>query len=312
VARALWKGAISFGLVTIPVALYTAKSTRDDIAFHMLHKDDLSRIRNKRVDEEDHEVAYEDVVRGYEYEKDQYVVIDEDDLRKANVEATQTIDIMHFVDGSEIDIAYYNTPYYTEPTKAGRKAYALLRETLKRTGKVGVAKIVIRERQHLCAVIADGPALLAYTLRWPYQLREATELELPGEDLEKLNVSPQELKMAEQLVEAMATPWEPAQYTDTYHDDLLRLIDEKVKTGTVSAPGAPRAEAPGGKVVDIMTLLKRSMERQGSAPGAAADAAGGVAGAAPKTADAAATAGDEDEPAATKKSSRSGRARKAG
>jgi DNA end-binding protein Ku len=259
-ARALWKGAISFGLVTIPVALYPAKSTEGDINFHMLHKDDLSRIRNKRVDEEDHEVAYEEVVRGYEYEKDQYVVIEDDELRKANVEATQTIDIMHFVDGGEIDIAYYSTPYYTEPTKAGRKAYALLRETLKSTRRVGVAKIVIRERQHLCAVIA-------YTLRWPYQLRDAVDLDLPGEDLDKLNVSPQELKMAAQLVEAMTAKWDPEQYTDTYRDDLLRVIEEKVKSGKVTESAAPRREAPEGKVVDIMTLLKRSMEQQNANSG---------------------------------------------
>ena len=266
-ARALWRGAISFGLVTIPVALYPAKSTQGDINFHMLHKDDLSRIHNKRVDEEDHEVPYEDVVRGYEYEKDQYVVIDEDDLRRANVEATQTIDIMHFVDGREIDIAYYDTPYYTEPSKAGRKAYALLRETLQRTQRVGVAKIVIRERQHLCALIADGPALLAYTLRWPYQLRDASDFDLPGEDLDKLNVSPQELKMAEQLVEAMTADWEPDQYTDTYREDLLRVIEEKVKGGEVTEVAAPRPEAREGNVVDIMALLKRSMEQRTAAGG---------------------------------------------
>ncbi len=261
-ARALWRGAISFGLVTIPVALYPAKSTQGDINFHMLHKDDLSRIHNKRVDDEDHEVPYEEVVRGYEYEKDQYVVIDEDDLRRANVEATQTIDIMHFVDGRKIDIAYYDTPYYTEPSKAGRKAYALLRETLQRTQRVGVAKIVIRERQHLCALIADGPALLAYTLRWPYQLRDASDFDLPGEDLDKLNVSPQELKMAEQLVEAMTADWEPDQYTDTYREDLLRVIEEKVKGGEVTEVAAPRPEAREGNVVDIMALLKRSMEQR--------------------------------------------------
>jgi DNA end-binding protein Ku len=167
---------------------------------------------------------------------------------------------MHFVDGSQIDIAFFDTPYYTEPTKPGRKAYALLRETLKRTNKVGVAKIVIRERQHLCALIVDGPVLIAYTLRWPYQLRAADELDLPGDDLEKLQVSPQELGMAQQLVEAMVADWNPEQYRDTYREDLLKLIDEKVKTGSVSQPvEAPPAE-PGAKVVDIMALLKQSME----------------------------------------------------
>lgn len=266
-ARALWKGAISFGLVTIPVSLYPAKSTRGNVTFHMLHKPDLSRVHNKRVDDENHEVPYEEVVKGYEYDKDQYVVIGEADLEAANVEATQSIDIMHFVDGEEIDIAYYDTPYYTEPSKAGRKAYVLLRETLKRTDKVGVAKIVIRERQHLCAVIADGPVLLAYTLRWPYQLRDASDFSLPSENLDDLGVSPQELKMAEQLVEATATAWEPEQYHDTYRDDLLKLIDEKVKSGEVTEVSEPpKRKARESNVVDIMSLLKRSMEQQKSGP----------------------------------------------
>ncbi len=261
-ARALWKGAISFGLVAIPVSLYTAKDARGDLTFHLLHKDDLTRIHNKRVDENEHEVSYEDLVRGYEYEKDRYVVLGDGDFAAANVEATQSIDIMHFVEADAIDLAYYDTPYYTEPTKAGRKAYALLRETLRQTGKVGVAKVVIRERQHLCALVPDGDALLAYTLRWPYQLRDASELDLPGE----VEVSEQELNMARQLVEAMASDWVPEQYHDTYRDDLLRLIDEKVKSGRLTeATEAPKTEAREAEVVDIMSLLKQSMERRKAA-----------------------------------------------
>jgi DNA end-binding protein Ku len=264
-ARALWKGAISFGLVTIPVSLYPAKDAGGNLAFHLLHKNDLTRVHNKRVDENEHEVPLEELVKGYEYEKDQYVVIGEADFEAANVEATQTIDIMHFVTSADIDVAYYDTPYYTEPSKAGRKAYALLRETLKTTGKVGVAKVVIRERQHLCALIPDGLALLAYTLRWPYQLRDASEFDLPGE----IEVSPQEVGMARQLVETMATEWKPEQYHDTYRDDLLKLIDEKVRSGRlteVSEP--PKREARESNVVDIMTLLKRSMEQQQKAAAA--------------------------------------------
>lgn len=261
-ARALWKGAISFGLVTIPVALYPAKSAQGDISFHLLHRDDLRRVHNKRVDEAGHEVAYEDLVKGYEYEKDRYVVVDDDDLRRANVEATQTIDIMHFVAAESIDIAYYDTPYYTEPSRAGRKAYALLREVLARSDRVGVAKIVIRERQHLCAVVADGPALLAYTLRWPYELRGSSELDLPEPDVEKLGVSQQELKMAEQLVDAMTSAWTPEEYTDSYRDDLLRLIETKVQGGEVAEETAPPPDVHGAEVVDILALLKRSIQQQ--------------------------------------------------
>jgi DNA end-binding protein Ku len=263
-ARALWKGAISFGLVTIPVSLYPAKDAREDVSFHMLHREDLQRVHNKRVDEAGHEVALEDIVKGYEYERDQYVVLEPADLKRANVEATQSIDIMLFVDVGDIDVTFYDTPYYTEPTKLGRRAYALLRETIRRTGKVGVAKIVIRERQHLCAVLADGLAIVAYTLRWPYQLRDGADLDLPSENLDDLAVTDQELKMAEQLVGAMVGEWQPEQYHDTYRDDLLRMIEEKVKGGKVTARTEPKPPE-GAEVVDIMALLRRSVEEKRTA-----------------------------------------------
>jgi DNA end-binding protein Ku len=263
VPRPLWKGAISFGLVTIPVSLYPAKDARDSVTFHMLHAADLRRVHNRWVDDAGHEVPYADVVKGYEYERDQYVVIGKADIEAAAIEATQSIDIMHFVDGAEIDIAMFDTPYYTEPAKMGRKAYALLRETLKRTNKVGVAKIVIRERQHLCALLPQGPVMLAYTLRWPYQLRASSELELPGEDAGGAEVSPEELKMAEQLVDAMTAPWSPAQYQDTYHDHLLRLIKDKVEKGEVTAaPTAAPEEKREAEVVDIVDLLRKSVEKR--------------------------------------------------
>jgi DNA end-binding protein Ku len=259
--RPLWKGAISFGLVTIPVSLYPAKNARDTVTFHMLHGPDLRRVHNLWVDEEDHQIPYEEIVKGYEYEKDRYVVIAKADLEAASIKATQTIDIMHFVDGAEIDIAFYDTPYYTEPATMGRKAYALLRETLKKTGKMGVAKVVIRERQHLCAILADGPVILAYTLRWPYQLRGASDLDLPGEDLAELDLSPEELKMAGQLVEMMSSTWKPEQYRDTYREELLRLVSEKVDKGEITAaPPAPPREEREAEVIDIVALLKRSVE----------------------------------------------------
>jgi DNA end-binding protein Ku len=266
-ARALWKGVISFGLVTIPISLYPAKDARENIAFHLLHRDDLRRIHNKRVDEAGHEVAIEDLVKGYEYEKDRYVILEPADFEAANVEATQSIDILQFVDVGDIDIMFYDTPYYTEPAKAGRRAYALLRETIKRTGKVGVGKIVIRERQHLCMITADGPVILAYTLRWPYQLRAPSELDLPGEDLNELGLSPEELRMAQQLVEAMVSDWRPDKLRDTYHDDLLKMIDAKVKGGELT-PAAPAGrDSPEGEVVDIMALLRKSVEERASKTG---------------------------------------------
>jgi len=267
-ARPLWKGAISFGLVTIPVSLYPAKSAREDVRFHMLHGSDMRRVHNRWVDDEGHDVPYDEIVKGYEYERDRYVVVTDSELEAANVTATQSVDIMHFVQAASVDLALYDTPYYMEPAAMGRKAYALLRETLKRTGKVGVARLVIRERQHLCAVVPDGQALLAFTLRWPYQLRSASELELPPEDLEEVGVSPQELKMAEQLVEAMTTDWDPGQYRDTYRDDLLRVIDQKVKTGAVQpAVGTSAIAEAGAEVIDILALLKKSVEERTKSTG---------------------------------------------
>ena len=295
-ARALWKGAISFGLVAIPVSLYPAKDVRDSVSFHLLHRDDLQRVHNKHVDEQGHEVAPEDIVKGYEYERDQYVVLEAADLKRANVEATQTIDIMQFVDAADIDITYYDTPYYTEPAKTGRRPYALLREIIRRTGKVGVGKIVIRERQHLCAVVADGPAIIAYTLRWPYQLRGAADLDLPSENLDDLAVTDQELKMAEQLVGAMVGEWQPEQYRDTYRDDLLKMIDEKVKGGKITGPKQAKP-AEGAEVVDIMALLRRSIEQRKAAP-----VEGTPAETAPAKKRTARSAGDE--PAAGKRSAR--------
>jgi DNA end-binding protein Ku len=266
---AMWKGAISFGLVTIPVSLYPAKNSENDISFHLLDRRDMRPVHNKRVDDEDHEVEWDDIVKGYEYEPGRFVLVGDEDFRAANVEATQTLDIIAFVDGAEIDTAFYDTPYYTEPAKQGRKAYALLRETLERTGKVGVAKIVLRTRQHLCALRADGAMLVVEILRWPYQLRDASDFELPARDLGELGVSPAELKMAEQLVGAMVAKWDPSQYRDTYHDDLLALIHGKVERGELTevseVPAAAGDEAAQGTVVDIMALLKRSVEEKKTA-----------------------------------------------
>ena len=258
--RSIWKGTISFGLVTIPVSLYTAENRRS-ISFNMLDGRDMSRIQQRRVNATTgEEVPYEEIVKGYEYEKGEYVVMSEEELKAASPEATQTVNITGVVKAGEIPHMYFETPYYLEPSKQGRKAYALLREILRKNNYVGIGKVVIRTREYLAAVIPQGPLLLLDLMRYPSELRDADELDLPGEDLKKLGIDKRELEMAQRLVEAMATPFEPGEYIDTFHDAVMELIERKAETGTigVATPSEEPREAP--KVVDIMSLLKRSLE----------------------------------------------------
>jgi len=258
--RAIWKGSISFGLVTIPVTLDPG-ARRSELKFHMLDGRDDAPVRYVRVNERTgEEVPWEDIVKGYEYEKDSYVIVTDDDFRAANVKATETVDIIDFVRAEEIDPRYFDTPYYLEPRKEGRKAYALLREALRKSGYVAIAKVVVKTRQHLAAIIVLGDLLLLEQLRYPYELRDPAELDLPSRNLQELGVVEKELEMAGQLVESMVGRWEPEKYKDTYRDDLLALIDKKAKVGEIEAPAAALAEERGGEVVDIMSLLKKSVE----------------------------------------------------
>jgi DNA end-binding protein Ku len=263
-ARPLWQGSINFGLVNIPVGLYSAEAD-GSIDFDLLDRRDFSRVRYRRVNEKTGlEVPWNEIVKGYEYEKGEYVALSDDDFLKANVEATQSIDILDFVDGADMSPIYFDKPYYVAPLKNGQRAYALLREVMKRTGKIGIARVVIRTRQHLAALLVDGPVLILNVLRFSHELRDASVLDLPAP--KSAAGSNQELKMAEQLVEAMAGKWDPKKYRDEYHEDILRMIDKKIKSGQtkVIEPAEP-APVPKrqGKVVDIMHLLRRSMEQAG-------------------------------------------------
>jgi DNA end-binding protein Ku len=261
-ARAIWKGSISFGLVNIPVGLYAAE-TRNDISFKMLDKKTMSPIHYKRVSEEGgKEVPWEQTVRGYEFESGQYVVLSDADLKSAAPEATQTIDIVDFVDLDEISPLYFDKPYYLGPDKKGAKAYALLRETLRRTGKVGIAKVVIRTREYLSAVVARGDVMTLELMRYAHELRDPEDLDIPHG---KQGVSDREIDMAERLVEGMVSAWDPDKYKDTYRDDLMKLIDKRVEAGELesSPEPAPKAEKPRNNVVDLMALLKQSVEEGG-------------------------------------------------
>ena len=266
--RSLWKGSISFGLVNIPVVLYSAEN-RNSFDLTLLDRRDMKPVGFKRYNKETgKEVAWDHIVKGYEYEYSRYVVLTDEDFRRANVEATQTIDILSFVRAEDISPTSFETPYYLAPDKRGEKSYALLRETLTKTGKVAIATVVIRTRQYIAALIPWSEMMVLNTLRYANELRPIKDLEIPAKSLKATGVTPREIEMATKLVEEMSDSWKPVQYKDTYHDDLMRLINKRIKAGkteVVTAPDKGEAgEKPGrAKVVDLMALLKRSVQQSG-------------------------------------------------
>ena len=258
--HAIWNGSISFGLVTIPVTIFPAEDAGTRLSFHQLDKHDLAPVKQKRVNANTgDEVAWDDIVKGYELEGGRWVVVTDEDFRAANVEATQTIDILGAVCAEEIEPVYFSKPYYLQPSTTGRKAYALLRETLAKAGRVALCKVVIRTREHLAALIPSDEMLLLEILRYPDELRASDSLDLPGRDLEAEGVTESELAMATQLIETIERSFDPAEYHDTYRDDLLALIERKADGGEIAAPPEPTEEATA-EVVDIMSLLKKSLE----------------------------------------------------
>ena len=271
--RVLWKGAISFGLVTIPVSLYPA-SRSERLSFDMIDKRDFSPVGYKRYNKRTgEEITMENIVKGYEYEKGEYVVVSDEDFKQANVEATQTVDIVAFVEASAVAPYYYDTPYYLEPGKRGEKGYKLLREVLRKTGRIGIANVVIRSKQHLAALIPLERMLVMNTLRFANEIRPASELDLPGEGMEGL--SDKEIAMAERLVDDMTEKWKPEQYKDTYTDDLLKQIEKKIASGethAITPVSADEAEPRrGAEVIDLVSLLRTRLDKKGK--GGAGEAA---------------------------------------
>jgi len=266
--RSLWNGSISFGLVNIPVVLYSAEN-RNNFDLTLLDRRDMKPVGFKRYNKgSGKEVGWDQIVKGYEYDKGRFVVLTDEDFRRANVEATQTIDIVNFVRAEDIAPMSFETPYYLAPDKRGEKGYVLLRETLKKTGKAAVATVVIRTRQYMAALIPWSEMIVLNTLRYANELRPSKELELPATKAKSAHVTPREVDMAMKLVEEMSEPWKPERYKDTYHDDLMRLIQRRIKAGRTEVITAPdkgeEGEKPGGaKVVDLMALLKRSVQRSG-------------------------------------------------
>lgn len=254
--RELWKGAIQFGLVHIPVSLYPAEQ-RDELSFAMLDRRDLQPVGYKRYNKgTGEEVPYDRIVKGYEIDEGRYVTLEKEDFQRANVEATQSVDIVGFVERAQLPAFFFESPYYLAPGKHGEKGYALLRETLVRTGRVGIANVVIRTRAHLAALYPVENLLVLNTLRYAAELRDPAELAVPA-DLKAARVTPRELEMAERLVGDMEMDWDPARYHDTYRDDLMKMIEEKAAGRTRAAPKAKRAQE--AEVIDFAPLLEKSL-----------------------------------------------------
>lgn len=260
--RAIWEGTISFGLVQIPVQLYPAESRKSQIDLDLLDRRDMAPVGYQRINRETGApVEWGDIVKGYAYKKGEYVVLDDEDFKRAAVKATQSVDIVQFADPAEIDVTYFEKPYYLVPTRRGERPYALLREALRQTDRVGIARVVIRTRESLAAVMVRGDALVLELLRFHHELVPASEFDFPatGEDGPKLSAP--ELKMAERLIADMSADFKPEEFKDTYHDKLLGFIHQKIEGETGAAEEAEEAPAAEGKVVDIMSLLKQSLGR---------------------------------------------------
>lgn len=259
-ARALWKGTITFGLVAMPVELLVADSSQS-IDLDMLDERDNAPIRFKRFNSvTNKEVQWKNIVKGYKTKSGDYVVLTPEDLKRANVQASQSIDIQSFVDIEEVDVRYFEKPYYLKPLKGGDKPYALLYKTLLDTKKIGIATVVLRTKQHLAAVIPRDGSLILEIMRFPDELRDKKEV---GVTPVKAAVNAREIKMAKVLVASMTTEWNPKEYKDTYREDVMKLIKYKIKHGETESIPEETSEAVevGGKVVDLMPLLRKSLEK---------------------------------------------------
>jgi DNA end-binding protein Ku len=260
--RAIWKGSISFGLVNIPIALYPA-TRKEELKFRMLRKNDLSPINYKRVAEKDgKEVPWDDIVKGYEYEKGKYVILKDDDFQRVDLEATQTVDIQDFVEVEEIDPMYFYKPYYLEPQKGGDKAYVLLRDALKNSNKVGIAKVVIKTRQYLAGVKAEDGVLILELMHFADELASADKLKVP----KKLEPKKQEMTMAKALIDSMSAKWNPEKYHDDYREAVMKVIEEKVESGGEEIEEKPKKAPKPTKVIDLVKVLQQSLEHSGRSP----------------------------------------------
>jgi len=259
-ARAIWKGSISFGLVNIPIALYPA-TRREELKFRLLRKSDLSPVNYKRVAEKDgKEVPWNQIVKGYEYEKGKYVVLKDEDFERVDLEAIQTVDIQDFVHQEEIDPIFFHKPYYLEPQKGGDKAYVLLRDALKDSGKVGIAKVVIKTREYLAGVKPEDGVLVLELMHFADELADSGKLHIP----KKIEVGKREMNMAKSLIDSMSSKWNPEKYKDDYREALMEVIEEKVEVGGKEIEEKPKKAPKPTKVIDLVSVLQKSLEQTGA------------------------------------------------
>jgi DNA end-binding protein Ku len=257
--RAIWKGSISFGLVNIPIALFPA-SRSEELKFRLLRKKDLSPVNYKRVAEADgKEVHWNDIVKGYEYEKGKFVVINEEDFKRVDIEATQTVDIISFVELEEVNPIFFHKPYYMEPQKGGDRAYVLLREALKTTGKIGIAKVVIKTRQHLAAVKPQEQGLMLELMHFADEIHDVKDFKLPH----AAQVGKKELDMAKSLISTMTEKWSPEQYVDEYREALEKMIEEKVEHPDKAIPKGESKKHRPSNVIDLVKVLEESLGKSG-------------------------------------------------
>ena len=290
-ARVVWKGAISFGLVHIPVALYTA-TTSSAVDFDWLDRRTMEPVGYKRINKKTgKEIAAADIVKGVEIEDGRYVVLSTDEIKAAFPKTTQTIEIESFIQASEIPFVYLERPYYLAPINRGEKVYALLREALLESGRVGVARVVISTRQHLAVLVPSGPALILNLLRWGGEIKSFEALKLPPAGAKAAGLKEGELKMARQLIEEMSAPWDADDFRDSFKEEIMRLVKQKAESGDlksvekVAAPGTAKA---GAEIIDLTELLKRSLQ----------------GGDGPRTSRRSAAAGDDDDAKPSKASAK--------
>ena len=304
-ARPIWTGTLSFGLLNVPVSLMSGERSVD-LHFRMLDSRSNTPVRYERVNAETgEEVPWKEIVKAFEYEKGSYVVLEPEDIKSASSEGREAVEVKTFVDAGSIGPEYYEKPYILVPGKKAEKGYVLLRETLKRTGKIGIARVVIRTREYLSAVMPRDNGLLLMLLRYPQELVDASDYKIPEGDVSDYRITSKEMEMAEQLIDSMSDEWTPGDYRDEFRERLRAVIEKRMKSkGVVTPPTEDEGEVPENastNVVDFMALLQKSLETKHRTPASKATAKKTAEKKAPRKAAAKKSAGKKKPAAKTAK-----------